>query len=213
MAQVTIWSNVKVEMQSALAAAVNITGISKASPAVVTYTGSALSDGDYVQIFANGMTQVDGRVFRITSPSSGEFSLEGVDSTDFDTFSSGTFEKITFGTTMATATGLQASGGDFEFIDTTTIHDNIRKQVPGLASPAVYTFENFWDPSDPALIAMKQASDTQSMRAIRFTFASGAKVAFLGYVGATLLPVGNAQDKVTTSVAVTMFGRPTVYAS
>lgn len=213
MAQVTIWSNVRVDMQSALAAAVSISGISKASTAVVTYTGAALVDGDYVQIFANGMTQVDGRVFRIGSAGSGTFTLVGVDSTNFDTFSTGTFEKITFGTTMATATGLQASGGDFEFIDTTTIHDNIRKQVPGLASPAVYTFENFWDPTDPALIAMKQASDTQSMRAVRFTFASGAKVAFLGYVGATLLPVGNAQDKVTTSVAVTMFGRPTVFAS
>lgn len=213
MATVSTWSNVKVDMQSALAAAVEITAISKASTAVVTYTGSALSDGDYVQIFASGMTQVDGRVFRITSPSSGEFSLEGVDSTLFDTFVDGTFEKITFGTSMATATGLQASGGDFEFIDTTTIHDNIRKQVPGLASPAVYTFENFWDASDPALVAMKHASDTQSMRAVRFTFANGAKVAFLGYIGATLLPVGNAQDKVTTSVVVTMFGRPTVYAS
>ena len=48
---------------------------------------------------------------------------------------------------------------------------------------------------------------------MRFTFANGQKVAFVGYIGASLLPVGNAQDKVTTTVAVTMFGKPSVFAS
>jgi hypothetical protein len=36
---------------------------------------------------------------------------------------------------------------------------------------------------------------------------------FNGYVGATLLPAGNAQDKVITQSVVTMFGRPTIYNS
>ena len=114
---------------------------------------------------------------------------------------------------MTTATGLTAAGGDFDFIDVTTIHDNIRKQVPGLASPATYTFENLWNPADPALLAMKLASDNQAQRAVKFTFAAGQLVTFNGYIGATLLPAGNAQYKVVTSAVVTMFGRPTIYSS
>ena len=60
------------------------------------------------------------------------------------------------------------------------------------------------------LLARRQ---NQTLLAVRFTFANSQKVLFTGYVGATLLPVGNALDKVTTSVVVTMFGRPTVYAT
>jgi hypothetical protein len=36
---------------------------------------------------------------------------------------------------------------------------------------------------------------------------------FNGYVGASLLPTGQAQDKVTTPSTITMFGSPTYYAS
>ena len=43
--------------------------------------------------------------------------------------------------------------------------------------------------------------------------AVGEQVVFNGYVGATLLPTGQGQDKITTPVVVTMFGRPTYYTS
>jgi hypothetical protein len=215
MATVTKWSSVGVAIESALATAVTINAITKADPGVVTYTGTDPDEGSYVKVAAQGMSQVDGRVFRIKNVSStgNTFELEGEDTTNYDTFTSGTAQVITYGTTMTTATGLTASGGDFDFIDTTTIHDNVRKQIPGLASAAVYTFENIWDASDAALVAMKEAADNQSLKAIRFTFANGQKVVFNGYIGATLLPVGNAQDKVTTTAVVTMFGRPTIYAT
>jgi hypothetical protein len=48
---------------------------------------------------------------------------------------------------------------------------------------------------------------------VRFSFANAQKVVFEGYIGATLLPTGQAQDKVVTSVAITMFGKPTVYST
>lgn len=216
MANVSLWTKVLVDVESAAAAEVTISGISKTNPAVVSFNGSLPSDGAYVRINATGMSQVDGRVFRVDNGASGSpdtFELEGCDATLFDTFSAGSFEVITFGTSMTTATGLSASGGDFDFVDITTIHDNIRKQIPGVASPAVYTFESLWDVADTALQAFKVTSDNQRLVAVRFTFANGQKVVFNGYVGATLLPIGQAQDKVTTSVVVTMFGRPTVYAT
>jgi hypothetical protein len=212
---VTTWSNVAVAIQSAAAASVTINSITKASPGVVGYTGTDPSDGAYVRVTAQGMSQVDGRVFRVASANAGAdtFALEGETTTGYGTFSSGGFEVITFGTTMSTARGLSASGGDFSFIDVTTIHDNVAKQVPGVASAATYTFESIWDASDAGLVALKAASDSQAQRAIRFTFANGQIVVFNGYIGATLLPTGNAQDLVTTSVVVTMYGRPTIFAS
>lgn len=211
MAIITKWSNVQVAVQSAIAATKTITAISKANPGVVSSTAHGYANGEYVLLTVQGMSQVNNRVFRVSGTAANAFNLEGEDTTLFDTFSSGTAQLITFGTTMATVTGLTASGGDFDFIDTTTIHDTVRTQIPGLPSPATYSLENFWDVSDAALIALKQASDNQSTRAMRFGFANGQKVTFTGYVGATLLPGGNAQELVTTPVVLTMHGRPTTY--
>jgi hypothetical protein len=89
----------------------------------------------------------------------------------------------------------------------------VKKQIPGAASAAVYNFENVWDVADAGLVALKAASDNKAKRAVKFTFANGQKVLFCGYVGCTLLPGGSAQDKVTTPVTITMYGRPTTYST
>jgi hypothetical protein len=207
------WSGVAVAIQSALGAEQTIDSISKASPGVVTYQGTDPTNGVYVKLVVQGMHQLDGRVFRVANVNAGSntLELEGENTTDYDTFVSGTLQVITFGTTMSTARGVTSSGGDFNFIDTSTIHDNIQKQIPGQANALSFTFENLWDPSDAAQTALKAASDVQGERAIRITFATGNKIVFNGFVGATLSPGGTAQDVVTTSIVITAKGRLTVY--
>lgn len=215
MAQVTKWSGVAVAIQSALAAALVVSGITKANPGVVSYTGTDPSNGDVVLMKVQGMHQVDYRPFEVANvnAAANTFELKGEDTSAYDTFVSGSAEVITFGVTAASFTNVTASGGDFEFIDVTTIHDNVRKQIPGVASPAIYTFESFWDPADAALAALKSASDNQAQRAFRITFPNGYKLFGVGYIGATLLPTGNAQDKAVTQVVITLFGRPTMYTT
>jgi hypothetical protein len=213
MATATKWSNIAIAVQSAIAAAKTITALTKANPGVCTSVAHGYTTGDYVKLTISGMYQVDSMVARIIQLTADTFSLEGIDTTLYDTFSSGTAEKITFGTTLSTAVSLNASGGDFSFIDTTTIHDNVKKQIPGVANPASFTFENIWDVSDAGLIALKAASDASAMRAVRFTFSNSQKLVFTGYIGASMLPTGSAQDIVKTQVAITMYGKPNVYAT
>lgn len=213
MATVRKWSNVAVAMQSAIAADITVTAITKAAEGVVTATNTYTA-GDYVYLKVQGMFQLDGRVARIKTVSGTGFTLEGIDTQAFDTFTSGTCAKLTLGTSITTATSLSSSGGDFDFIDTTTIHGNAKTQMPGLPNPSTYTFENIWDVSDVGLLAMKTAADAQGIRAFKFTFGTGGQImVFAGYVGASLLPGGSAQDKVTTSTVITMNGAPTYYAS
>jgi len=207
------WSNVAVAMQSALAADITITGISKAAEGVVTATNT-LVNGDFVSLTVQGMFQLNDRVARVKSASGANFTLEGVDTTLFDTFSSGTANKITFGTSITTATSISSSGGDFDFIDTTTIHGNAKSQMPGLPNPASFSFDNIWDVADAGLLAIKLASDGQAKRAFKFTFGTGGQImAFNGYVGGNLLPAGQAQGLVTTQTVITMNGSPTYYSS
>jgi hypothetical protein len=219
MATVRKWSGVAVAMQSALGANKTITAIAVGATATVTGTHD-FSAGDYVVFDVLGMHQLNGRVFRVLSVSTTvSFVIEGtggasLDTTGYSAFTSGTCNKITFGTSITTATSMSASGGDFDFIDTTTIHDLIKSQTPGTANPLSYSFDNIWDASDAGQIAMKTASDAQAKRAMKFTFGTGGPImVFNGYVGFTGAPTGSAQDKVVTPAVITAFGTPTYYAS
>jgi hypothetical protein len=219
MATVSKWTGVAVAMQSALGANKTITAIAVGATATVTATHD-FAAGDFVVFSVLGMHQLNGRVFRVLSVSTTvSFVIEGtgaasLDTSAFSAFTSGTCNKITFGTSITTATSMSASGGDFDFIDTTTIHDNVKSQVPGTANPLSYSFDNIWDPADSGQIAMKSASDSQAQRAFKLTFGTGGKIAvFTGYVGFTGAPTGSAQDKVVSPAVITAFGTPTYYAS
>lgn len=214
MATPVVWKNVAVAMQSALAAAKTITAITKANPGVVSSTAHGYANGDIVFLQIQGMWQLNDKPVRVASVTTDTFALEGVDTTNFETFTSGTAEKVTLGTSITTATNISASGGDFEMIDATTIHANARQQLPGLPNATTFSMDHIWDVSDAGLLAMKEASDNQAKRVFKFTFGSGGKVMlFAGYVGAALLPGGSAQQLVTTSAVITMNGTPTYYAS
>lgn len=211
----SLWKKVAVSIESASAAAITINTISKASPGVVGYTGVDPANGDFVFIRCEGMNQMDARMVRVANVNGAgnTFELEGIDTTLFDTFTSGTYQIVTFGTSLNTAIGLNASGGDFDFIPTTTIHDDVKTQVPGLANAATYNFDTFWDPSEASFVALKNASDSQAQLALRIVFANGKRALFKGYIGFSGLPTGQAQDKVTTPLVITMFGKPTYYAT
>lgn len=219
MATVRKWSGVAVAMESALGADKTITAIAQGATATVTATHD-FAAGDYVKFDVLGMHQINGKVYRVLSVSTTvSFVIEGtggvsLDTTDYDAFTSGTVNKITFGTSITTATSMSASGGDFDFIDTTTIHDNVKSQIPGTANPLSYSFDNNWDISDSGQVAMKTASDAQSQKAFKFTFGTGGPImVFNGYVGFTGAPTGSAQDKVVSPATITAFGSPTYYAS
>ncbi len=211
MAKAKLWSGVQVAVQSALATALTITGVSKANPGVVTFTGTAPTAGAYVAITANGMTQINNRVFRVGTVTGSTFQLVGEDTTLYDTFTDGSMQVITFGTNLTSATGLSVSGGDFNFVDTTTIHEFIATQVPGLASAAVYNMELLWDPNDAAQIAFKRISNNKTLSGIRFTWPDGTVLIFNGYIGYVGLPSGNAQEKVISNCSFTMYGSPSLY--
>ncbi len=70
-----------------------ITGITKANPAVVTYTGAdTFANGDRIVIEGvSGMTQVNNREFTVAGLNAGAntFELSGVNSTGYDTYTSG----------------------------------------------------------------------------------------------------------------------------
>lgn len=216
MATPIFWSNVGVDVQTALAAAITLSAISKAATGICTYTGATNpANGDYIALTSNGMFQVNDRTFRIANVNTGAktFELEGEDTTLYDTFTSGSFQIITYGASMTTAQTVAVSGGDPEFADVTTIHDNVRKRVPTIVSPMSFAIDSLFDLTDPAFIELNKAYKAKAKRSIRLRFGTGAKMVLTGFCAAAGVPTGQAQGVVQTKISIEAQNIPTVYAT
>lgn len=213
MATVNVWSKVAVAVQTALGTAKVITAITKANPAVATSTAHALTNGMLVLLKVNGMRQLDWRIVRVANQAANTFELEGVNSTAFDTFTSGTAEAITFGANASTFQDINITGGEAAAIPLELIHDDQNYELPGNRSPLVATFGSIWDVADAALLALQGFDSLKSPCAVSFTFATGAKIYFAAYPSASLAPNGSAGQVVTTPVTLRFAGRLTTYAT
>jgi hypothetical protein len=110
----------------------NITNITQANPAVVTAAGHTFVTGNLVTIASVvGMTEVNGRLFRITVVDSNSFQLDGEDSTAHTAYTSGgTVTRENSATTVGTGFG------DFEKTYTYVVTAVDEAGVESLASAA-----------------------------------------------------------------------------
>ena len=208
-----VWSKVAVSVQTVLAAVKTITAITKANPAVASSTAHGYTNGQEIKLVVAGMLEVNNMVVRVASIAANTFELEGIDSTLFNTFVSGSAQLITFGAAAATMQDVNASGGEANAVDITTIHDDTQKEIPGSETALSYSFGNLWDPADSALAELKKADNVKGTRCMKFSFASGAKVYFDSYPSASLAPGGSAGDAVTTQTSFKLTGPITAYAT
>lgn len=210
---VNIWSNVGVDVQTVLGAVVAIESISKANPAVAGAADHPFLDGDVLLLRAKGMRELDWAVVRVDNKAAGTFELEGIDSTDFRAFASGTAQKITFGASAETFQDVSANGGEAADVNVATIHNDQDTSIPGNRTPLVFNFGSIWDPNDPALKALKAFDRKKSPCAIAFRFATGDIVYFAATPSSSLAPGGSAGGVVTTPVKLSVKGMLNNYAA
>lgn len=213
----TIYTNsgLAMAMESAIAASKTITAATNADPGVFTSVAHGYSDGDIILIECLGMTEVADRLFVVYAKATDTFQLEdidgasGINTTNYGVFVSGTAKKVTLGTTFTGVQEFSPSGGDPKFLDTTTVHDKVDKQVIVGASPMSYTLTMQWDPADTAQAAMIEAFRLSSNKAFKITWPSGRFAMFYGTVGYSGMPGGSSQGVTTSPAAIAMTGAPT----
>jgi hypothetical protein len=213
MSEVSLWTDVDVYMSDEPGAEVTITGISKASEAIVL-CATPPANGTFVKVKADGMTEVDGRVFRVSGTVSGtSFKLEGEDSLDYSTFTSGSFQTVAYNTTIASTTNVSGQGGEFEKIDVTPLNSKKKVQVSGLASALSYDLEAFYDASDATIKLLKKLSRTKKSRAFMIVFANGQRIVFFGQPSTLNIPSGSKGQPVMTKISIEASGDHTDYAN
>lgn len=174
MANPTLLLDTKVEIQSTTAAPVNITGISKASEAVVTAANS-LEPGDIVIIDAVvGMSQINGYAVRVKAATESNFTCEGLDSTDFsDYVSGGTFQEVTAFLAFDNLTSFSIPEPEPNYEDYTTIHDLEVQEIPGLDSALTANFNMIADPTSVAVVELRKASKSKTARVFKVVLQTG----------------------------------------
>jgi hypothetical protein len=214
MSEYQIWSEVQVDVQSALGTPVPLSAISKANPAIASAADHDFIVGDIVLLRVKGFTDLDYAVVRVGAVVADvSFTLEGIDTTDFHgTFISGTASKITFGVSASTFTDVTPSGGETTKVAFQTIHMKRGFNRPGAESPLVYGFGSLWDVADPALLALQAASRKGRVLAVRFAFLDGTTVLFAGQPSVNMAPAGSAGAAVTTPVSIDVRGWLQAYA-
>lgn len=192
------WTAQTVQIQTALGAAKTLSAISKASngQCTVQTVGDLPTAGAFLLLEVAGMRQLHRRVVKVSSPTGSTFNI-GIDTSAFDTFVSGTFKVITFGSAFSSLREPQSSGGDPVFEDTTTIHDVDDTQAIVGSGAQSYSFSSDWDTTDAALIEANKAFVTRTPRAIRMVDPDSSEFMFYAYVSAPLQPTVSGKKKVT----------------
>lgn len=93
-----------------------ITGATKANPCVITAEGHGFVNGNVVYISdVAGMTQLNGNYYTVANKTTDTFQLQGVDSTSYDTYTSGGFaQRAMTGATKANPCVITCVKHDFE---------------------------------------------------------------------------------------------------
>jgi hypothetical protein len=176
---------VRVEVGYTEGAPKTVTAVTQANPGVVTSAAHGLAAGS-VAYFDSlvGMPQLDGQPIRVDldgSPSTGSLLTEGVDTTEFDDFTSGNLIPITAWQTLEQSTTYQIGGGAAKTEDASTLLDTIEKlETMKLAAETVTIDLLSYTEDNTALAKIRSVAKAAGKLVFRITLADGAQRVFRG---------------------------------
>lgn len=176
--------NTRVEIQATLDTAKTITAITKANPGVATSASHGYANGDTVVLAIDGMVELNGVACRVANVAANTFELEGIDTTSFGTFSSGTAKEVLTWDTFASLQNIELPNQEVAKIDVTTLHDTQRQETLGLPGAVSGTMSGLFAPTEVAVTNMRNATRASSPRAFRITFETQQKAIFNADVSA-----------------------------
>lgn len=176
-------ANVRVEIQSTLGSPVTVSAVTKANPGVVSATAHGFSNGDVV-VFAvsDGMVEIDKQAVRVANKTTDAFEAEGLNTTNFSTFTAGTCTKVTAFSTWGNTTQIDNPNVEPNKQDVSTLLDTETQEIFGRKNASTGNVLTIFDPSLAAEALIQAATDTNTPIAFRVTWAGGQKRIWNSYV-------------------------------
>ena len=202
----------RIFMQSAISAKQAITAITKANPAVITYAGADMANGDYIALTDMfGMTEFEEAMVKAANvnTTANTFEAEDQNSTGYGTFATGNLQVVTMATELGDGTGFTINGFEQQFAEYNLLRDRITRKLPTTVSAGGIELPMLWDPTTAAAQAIVSAADSAARLGFKVLFPDGLEMIFFGYIGASGLPRTEGNNSVmTTSVSISMATRP-----
>lgn len=171
---------------------VTVSGITQASPGVVTATAHGMLSGD-VGVFAavGGMIELNGEAGIVSEPASGSFEIYNTDTTSFTTYTTGgTFTPYPM-LQACEIKDLAINGGQAAEIDVTTMCSTAKEYRMGLQDAGEATMNINFVPWDPALAELMAAKADGQPRWFKVVLPQAAGVlVFQAYVRQVSLSFG-----------------------
>lgn len=137
-----------------------ISGITKASPAVVTCADHGLEDGDVVKLTnISSMTEVNDGVFIVQNSTSSTFELAGVDSSAYTTYTSGGIIEVGQFSNFCELTAYNRQGGTSPDIPETSLCSTAQEFSVGLPDYGTTQFDFKFAPQTTIQLALKSFYD------------------------------------------------------
>ncbi len=173
---------IKVEIAATYGAAKTVTAVTQASTGVATSATHGMAN-DTVGYFSGvtGMVQIENQACRVKNQATNSFDLQGLNTTNYTAYNTGTFTPVATWQTLSEATSYDLGGGASEKLDVTTLIDIVRKEEMGLL-PVQSASMNViaQDTPSAAMLLLEGAVQTQSMVIVRITLGNGAVRIFRG---------------------------------
>jgi hypothetical protein len=134
--------NCKIEVALTFAAAGSVTALTKANPGVATLNAHGYADGTvgYWTVTA-GMIELDGQATMVTGTAANTWSLAGLDTTNYSTWTAGTITNAATWGTLSESAGYSVGGGAANQIDDTRLNDLKSRNIAGMLAAQDLTID------------------------------------------------------------------------
>ena len=191
-----IGTNMSVAVQSTVGSALAVTALTKANPGVCTSAAHGYSDGDFVFfIVTDGMVEMDGQACRISEKTNDTFKVEGVDTTAYSTWTTGTVTKVSAFSTLSSAQNITMPNAAPAKLDATRLIDKAKQYLFGLPDAPEGSITGLFNPGGAAEALVITATNTNARIVIKVLW-STPRTVFSAFVSG-----GAGFDLATNSVA------------
>lgn len=193
-------------------AAVPMTTITNAAPAVVGSVAHGLTKGDIVLV-TSGWSRLNNRAFRVGTVTTDTFQLEGTDTTDLTVYPAGGG----VGTAKAAATyvqinqitGVEFSGGEQALLDVQFLESDSQVQIPTTKSAISMTITVADDPDQAYVPVLEAFDETKQIQLMRLNLVNGNTILYPAILTVNATPTVTINELLTRSISAAVQGKPT----
>ena len=204
------------QIAAAYGAAIPVTALSNANPAVATAVAHGLSDGDILAV-TSGWTRLNDRAARVSDSLTGSFALENINTTNLQPYPAGSgvgsVREVTGFVEISQITDVTTSGGDQQFLTFGFLADDDDRQIPTTKNPISMSVTVADDPALPYVPVVEAADEDKVTRVLRLNLPNGDVILYNAYVTITSTPALSRNNLMTRVISLSLAGRPTRYSA